>query len=335
MRVPVTAPARQRNQQPETAASAAALAAQTNHALVGLAAVIARALRATFAHVDLADSRSIVLFTRLVEAVVAKYAPAAGTLAARSYAAERQAAGVAGRFTPAPAPVPSTEDVQAAVEWAVRRQIDPEPDKAAFEVDVTTSAQKLVQDVARTTVIDNVKRDRQTSAWYRVVHPSESKTGTCAFCAMLAQRGPVYTEETADFQAHPGDKCTAAAVFPGYKPSAQVQAWQAMWQRHVKDAGRTGRNATAAFRQAVEGRPVTGLTRGPHLSPKRHQELYGKTRAETAPKIVRPTPEQAARMIDQFEASNARAAGNPKLAAMVKANDARLAELRQIIAQPL
>lgn len=298
--------------------------------------MIARALRATFAHVDLTDSHSIVLFTRLVEAVVAKYAPAAGTLAARSYAAERQAAGVAGRFTPAPAPMPSTEDVQAAVEWAVRRQIDPEgPDRAAFEHDVTVSAQKLVQDVARTTVIDNVKRDRQTSAWYRVVHPSESKTGTCAFCAMLAQRGPVYTEETADFQAHPGDKCTAAAVFPGYKPSAQVRAWQGMWQKHVKDAGRTGRDAQAAFRQAVEGRAVTGLTRGPHLSPKRRRELYGKTRAETAPKAVKPSPEQAARMIGQFEASNARAAGNPKLADMVKANNARLAELRQIIAQPL
>lgn len=303
-------------------------AEQSQAAQAGLAAVVARALLAAFPHLNLSDSRSIALFTKLVEAVVAKYAAASATLSVRSYTAARKAADVPGAFTPIPADVPTADDVQAAVEWAVRSQIVPEPDLSALERDVTLSAQKLVQDTGRSTIIDNVQRDRQASAWYRQTEPARSKTGVCAFCAMLASRGAVYTEQTADFAAHPGCQCHAEPVFAGYKPSPQVQQWREAWDRVTK--GRSGADARAAFRQHIEGRPVTGLTRGPNAPKKR-----GKTRAETAPTFVRPDRQDAERMISMFEASNARAAGNPKLASMIAANNARIAELRQGIAQPL
>lgn len=322
----MTAPAPPRS----SSSSSQAQAAQAAQA--GLAVIVAQTLANALPTVDLGDPVTIRRFTVMARAVVAKFAPASATLAARSYMRTRREAGVTRPYRVSAAAPPAADDVQAAVEWAVRNQFVPAPDMASFDADMTSSVQKLVQDTGRRTVIENVRRDPAASAWARVTEP-----GACSFCIMLAARGAVYKADTVDFKAHVrhdgsgGDcRCHAVPVFGRYEPTAQVREWQDLWQKVVTDQGRTGADARAAFRQAVEDRPVTGLTRGPNAPRK-----TDRTKAPTTRPSPPATPEEAYRLIRLFEQSNARASGNPKLAAMVTANNTRISELRSFIAQPL
>lgn len=61
----------------------------------------------------------------------------------------------------------------------------------------------------RETLVESVKADRSALGWARV-----TDADPCAFCALLAGRGPVYkSDKTADFQAHGGCACTAEPVY--------------------------------------------------------------------------------------------------------------------------
>lgn len=56
----------------------------------------------------------------------------------------------------------------------------------------------------RDTVMRSSYADKRAQGWQRVTGPNP-----CDFCEMLAARGPVYSESSADFQAH--DHCSCAA----------------------------------------------------------------------------------------------------------------------------
>lgn len=78
---------------------------------------------------------------------------------------------------------------------------------------------------------------------------------TCAFCRLLISRGPVYLSQVSGaFQSHP--HCTCVAV-PVWDPSSdwpgreQYEAAEQQWIEAT--AGKSGRDAIRAFRQAVEG----------------------------------------------------------------------------------
>jgi hypothetical protein len=61
----------------------------------------------------------------------------------------------------------------------------------------------------RETILQSVGDDKAALGWCRVTDGDP-----CAFCALLAGRGPIYKEEaTADFQAHGNDGCTAEPVY--------------------------------------------------------------------------------------------------------------------------
>lgn len=66
---------------------------------------------------------------------------------------------------------------------------------------VRTGASKAAYDRDRLSVIRSARKSRLRAR--RVIVGK-----TCAFCSMLAARGPVYTPETAAFQAHPHCDCT-------------------------------------------------------------------------------------------------------------------------------
>lgn len=60
----------------------------------------------------------------------------------------------------------------------------------------------------RDTVMRSAHADRRAQGWQRVTGPDP-----CDFCAMLASRGTMYSESSADFSAH--DHCSCAAE-PAY-----------------------------------------------------------------------------------------------------------------------
>jgi hypothetical protein len=70
------------------------------------------------------------------------------------------------------------------------------------------SAKRRILEAPRRRIIALSERDDDARGWTRV-----SDGNPCSFCAMLIGRGPVYSEGTADFEAHDGCGCSAAPVF--------------------------------------------------------------------------------------------------------------------------
>lgn len=99
----------------------------------------------------------------------------------------------------------------------------------------------------RDTISGTVASDPKALGWARV-----ASGDACAFCAMLASRGPVYSEDTVDFEAH--DHCTCSAE-PFYSTD---QEWPAN-SNDYRDlynqatAGLDGGDLLNAFRQALDG----------------------------------------------------------------------------------
>lgn len=73
---------------------------------------------------------------------------------------------------------------------------------------VAASAARHVQQGGWGTVQETVRQDSEALGWARA-----ASANACAFCALLASRGPVYREETADFDAHDGCGCGIEPVY--------------------------------------------------------------------------------------------------------------------------
>lgn len=98
----------------------------------------------------------------------------------------------------------------------------------------------------RNTIITNVREDSRALGWARA-----TSGNPCHFCAMLASRGPVYGEDTADFQAHDSCGCTAEPVYrrnAAWPPGSE--RYRDLWNEAKRLDGDTEIN----FRRLVEGR---------------------------------------------------------------------------------
>jgi hypothetical protein len=81
----------------------------------------------------------------------------------------------------------------------------------------------------------------------------------CAFCAMLASRGAVYSKQSATFEAHkPGCTCSAVPLYEREDEPESVRALQTQWE--AATAGLSGRDALAAFRRARSTAAATATT---------------------------------------------------------------------------
>jgi hypothetical protein len=209
-------------------------------------AALLRELKQLFGLIDIQNLRgTLPQYEAAVAALVRQYGRASAGVAARFYSQSRDLAHVKGSFTPKHAALPGLDEVTANVKYATKDLWSREPDVESAQTLLDNSVDKLVLDVGRDTIIDNVHRDREAKAWARVPEP-----GACAFCVMLATRGAVYDERrTADFQAHNGERCHVEPVFNAYEPSAQIREWQALWSSSTK--GHSGKNAINAFRRAL------------------------------------------------------------------------------------
>lgn len=101
----------------------------------------------------------------------------------------------------------------------------------------------------RDTISQSVAADPRALGWARV-----ASGNACAFCAMLASRGPVYSEDSVDFEAH--DKCDCSSE-PVYSDDQE-------WPENSTDYRDLYNDVTAdvppggdllnAFRQALSAR---------------------------------------------------------------------------------
>jgi len=83
---------------------------------------------------------------------------------------------------------------------------------------------RFALDGGRETLLESVRADSRALGWARATSGK-----ACAFCLMLASRGPVYSEETVDFAAHDGCSCTPEPAYsldaewpPGAKEAREL-----------------------------------------------------------------------------------------------------------------
>jgi len=198
-------------------------------------------------------------FLAAVKAIVARYGAASAAAAVDYYKAERVAAGIAG---PAPslrlAPTPADSVIEDAIGWATSDLYGPVTAESltAAQSKVAEAVSQMVLDQGRDTIIGATNTDRTAKGWVRV-----TEQGACSFCIMLALRGATYkSKQSADFKSHDNCRCHVEPVFTAYEPSHRMRELDRLWKESTK--GRGGHDARVAFRQAVEGRPVTGAKDG-------------------------------------------------------------------------
>jgi hypothetical protein len=188
----------------------------------------------------------------------------AANLAAEYLRRFRELEGAAGNLAvildPVPAPVATAVSLQATGPATAQRAMDSglAADAAAARALVTISgaAGRIILDGGRQTVLLTIESDREALGWMRVTHGK-----TCAFCAMLASRGPVYKSRRSagDARSRPArfhDHCDCT-VEPVYStattwPAASRRA-EELWASSTVGLG--GQEARNAFRAAWESTP--------------------------------------------------------------------------------
>jgi hypothetical protein len=197
---------------------------------------------------------------RPAAALIVELSSAAASLAADHFETLRDEAHVAQPFRVPIIDLPSQDDIEHELDRVTADILDGsssdfEALRQAIEAQIESSAQKMIADAASNEQMAAVEADPQAIGWARVTRP-----GACAFCLMLATRGPVYGSKTsASFRPHVAVNgkggtchCTVEPLWRGtYEPAAHVREAQAIWKSSTK--GRSGKDALRAFRRAIEG----------------------------------------------------------------------------------
>lgn len=119
----------------------------------------------------------------------------------------------------------------------------------AMEIGKASSAGAAMRQAlggGRQTISDTVAADPKALGWARATSGK-----VCHFCAMLASRGPVYSEDSVHFEAHDHCSCTSEPVY--HRDTAWPvgsQRFKALWDESTH--GLSGDDARNAFRQALE-----------------------------------------------------------------------------------
>ena len=248
-------------------------AEQHQAAQAALTSSVAAAVAAAWLHfLDIHDLKgSTPKLAAAVQAIVQRYGRASASAALVYYRNERRAAGITGRPPRLPMPdLPTEQQIEATVEKALHPVYGP-PDATAEQNArdaLASEVEQMVLDASRRAVMDAAALDKEATGWARVTEP-----GACSFCRLLATRGAVYkSSASADFRAHTVKpdgsggtcRCHAEPVFGHYEPTAQARQDLADYRELTKTYGKSGRDILIAWRQHVEGRPVTGPLTKPY-----------------------------------------------------------------------
>ena len=130
----------------------------------------------------------------------------------------------------------------------VKRATPPEQAARSALVEASGAASRHVLNGGRKTLLTVVQNDNVALGWARVTDGDP-----CAFCAMLASRGPAYkSRQQASFQPHDHCACSVEPVF------SREAAWpgrgrefQQLWNDNIRGQY-SGKDAIRAFRRLYE-----------------------------------------------------------------------------------
>lgn len=143
--------------------------------------------------------------------VIDTWGGAAATLAADWYDDQRESSEIKGRFTPV---IPDMGDTGAEelAHWGVGPMFAIKPDIVTTQSNIEGGLQRRIANHSRQTVMNAAVADKRALGWQRI-----TSGDSCAFCAMLASRGAIYTSKTADFAAHDRCNCSVSVAFKNRK----------------------------------------------------------------------------------------------------------------------
>ncbi len=123
-------------------------------------------------------------------------------------------------------------------------------------VNLSGASGQMVTQGSYSTVVESVVQDPQALGWART-----TSSKPCAFCALMAARGPVYrTSSSADFKAHKACACGAEPVYDrGTEWPGRAREFEQTYQEAVAGARQAGElqrgtsnDLLNAFRRAYE-----------------------------------------------------------------------------------
>ena len=172
-------------------------------------------------------------FKAFLPELAAVYGEATATVAAEWYDELRSEAGARGPFSAVLADIPGPEVIHPGLVWAMQPGFD-SGDIGAARDRIGRVTARHIRNAGRNTIAASAELDPAGPRWARV----PTRMDPCAFCVMLASRGPVYwTQETAELSAagrtyHSDCGCDPVPVWEGdplpdgYDPDALYQIYQ-------------------------------------------------------------------------------------------------------------
>lgn len=157
---------------------------------------------------DLSPEELIAAFGDVVPDLVDEWSLAGAAVAADYYDELRERAGVKGRFTAIVDP--SDKGAGPLVGWSTEPLRQPEPDTASALARLAGGLSKRIVNAANEVVTTSAQADPQARGWVRM-----AEDDACDFCVLVAARGGVYTEGTAQFATHEHCHCAAEPAFRG------------------------------------------------------------------------------------------------------------------------
>jgi len=195
---------------------------------------------AMFGAFDVADmSASWTAIEPALVALIQSRSPISARLAGRYLAEFRAAEGVGGAASVRLASTPVVDDLIPNLRFvgiANARRLD-DLKRAPSEIarvtlsNVEGEVTRHVLNGGRSTIVETVRGDSRARGYTRVTDGAP-----CAFCAMLAGRGPVYNSDTSgSFDAHRKCGCTAEPVYFTDAPwSPSAKRWDDLYRAAAK-----------------------------------------------------------------------------------------------------
>lgn len=168
-----------------------------------------------------------------VDLIVPDFYDAAAALAVAWFDEIRAESSPATNYAPRIIGDPATDWIEREVE-AFGRTLEADLDQQmqAMLDEAIRLAEKEVARGYRDTILGNVRIDEDAIGWSRVARP-----GACKFCVMLASRGAVYMDGTANFAAHTNCNCACRPTFRNGErgPEASVEQYKASQRRRTPE----------------------------------------------------------------------------------------------------
>lgn len=136
-----------------------------------------------------------------------------------------------------------------SIKQKIKKGIPADQAKAMARERFLGVVKERVLDGGRDLIIGASKYHGKRGRWRRV---TDGKP--CAFCAMLAGRGPVYREETSKFDSHENCGCTAELVLGDWTPTQREKLWRYSYDEAALAADKAGETRVAPSRKKGQER---------------------------------------------------------------------------------